>query len=635
MKDSLTRFSFTRPPLLGDHYQLAGYAITWTSPSGLVLALVGIPFLEIIWRRPFPAQASLRRGSRRGRGQPRNASVWPGLPLYSCLVAIAIIPAVCMSIATGETPLFYGSPDAAVSLLNTLTQVEAAIGALLVALLLLALEVTSSAYSPRLSELLTQRRSLGLTLLVSICSVSANIIAVANSSRWSAALVVFHTSRMIDVLLLGTVATFLTFAVFARDAFSMLRPEAIVSQALQGYDDEWSSIVRSEWASRFGPHSLFISRDPLILVERILVAALTKGDIISYKTGLILLSERVEETSSTSDAASVDAYLEDRLLSVIETASKLKESSALVFLAEVFEECTTPPLDILKSAEPHPIDPPVGTRLIRRILETSLSAGLSEASFSATSILSRRATMAFQALPEYSQLGRAADLIVDEGTTQEERDERRRNDWRLDNFLRGYMAYMSDIAETAAARGLENTAWSAGETVASLIPSVLSSEREEEYQLYILRWALFHLNRIIDATTDQLNRPGSILSSLSSGLIGLESVEAALSIAELLCNSLDRLSDSGKLDWMTVNDITSCGFRLSTASPQAGVLLIVSLGKAAATLKPLSELPRHRGLSSVINHIHSSISFLEPLAARGSYEKQAHDAAQTARDQSS
>jgi hypothetical protein len=623
-------------PLLGDWIQLLGFGLLWSSAYAFIFALIAFPVIVSVIDRMQARQLKNANELATNWRKSLNA-IWPGSRFAANVSFIVAIPIILISVIARDLPIFWGATQDSATLMATLAQVEATVGTLVFTLLFILVQFTTSTYSPRLTKILAARRPFRVALIIAVLSITAKFLLLSSIGRLTALSNATGESAIIDGALLSSVLTALAYWVFARDTFEMLSPEAIARAALKKFDTEWMQIIRDEWSSRKGPRSMYIDRDPLILVERILMSALEHGDINSFQTSLMQIRDAVQEVRTQHDGPVLDTYFSNRLETVIRIAAQRHADIALEFFCDAMEELVAPSSESLASADIGLLDTPLGNELFRQILEQAINFQLSNSAKRAINTIDRLGIRALAALPKWSDLWLLNKENHAKQLSESEQNALWRNDWRLDNYVTGYLDYFSEVAQQVIEANMIDVSWALSNSINRHIGTIIKEIQEEQYQFYLLNHALIAIDRIIDAACmKKISEIPVQLGPLSFGTLSF-SVEAiisknvAVTIVQWLARYIVRLAKAYILNDRMVVDVSVATVHLAKHNPEVVLPIIEAFGEAGEALRTREGFSGREYLIYVHKEILQRIKQIEDAGSRGDMESKVRAAAQRAR----
>jgi hypothetical protein len=219
--------------------------------------------------------------------------------------------------------LFYGIPtllgfdvvptdlDNARYFLSAMVQAQAAIVTLVITLTLIAIQMASASYTPRVVDVMKKNPDMWYLLIIYIGAMSYGFIAlklVADPDRFLVS----------SVLILG-IYTFCILFLYMKDTIALLRPDNVVEMLVAEIHAE--NIHQEEWKKE--------SEDDIMQpVFDMVHASINRFDVTTTRTGLNALSERILELFLAFD----DKSREKKSENVAEHFCKHIQRSALVAL---------------------------------------------------------------------------------------------------------------------------------------------------------------------------------------------------------------------------------------------------------------------------------------------------------------
>ncbi|MCH8877954.1 MAG: hypothetical protein IIA89_14240 [Chloroflexi bacterium] len=616
------------PTILGDLHQIVGFVLLASPLTFLPLAIIGSAILIRSISADRKIQASL---SSKGVTPVEELSmVLPSSSVFLSHLAVALIPALLVLVVTGNFDLFTGSPDDAIALLSLLIQIEAVAATFSVAILVLAMELTSSTYSPRLTAMTLSRASFRWMVFVASLSLAAKLLAVANPRS-----PFIMNQYLTESLLLLTVASTLSFVSFGTDAIKMLVPESIVQEVLKLMDQKWARSLRQFWSRSATYRRQDINRDPLSLIERILATLLKNQDLNSYELVLDQLHGRLESLHIDNSGTILDRYVSDRLQSVINIAAQNGLDNALEYLSESLYRPTTPTELELANQTKTQFDAPPGTILYRSILKVTVPNKLQEATISALRVIGRRAESAFGQLPEYSQLYWITDKPQKADTPENEKEQLRRNDDMLDVYMDGFIRYFSTIAIRSIELRFAPAAWMGASYLLDHLRRSAEEIKDEPYQNYLLNLGFIELKNILRADIQSHREYGISYFVTFFRSSAITNPRIADLIAHHHSDILIRLARAAKMDYSAIKDFAISGTDLAHVSPAAGLAMLEAMAQAAKSFSEAVGPADRDSYRLVMNEMHSRVDNIESLSLQYGYKTKVRKAAALVRRLSS
>jgi hypothetical protein len=157
--------------VLGDWIQLIGISFVWNSVIGVLFAtiLFSIFALYVFIHQTLEQDAQIR-----------NNKLWPGFRIVFSIGFVAVLPTLLLAIILRDVYIFWGTSTEASDLLVTLLQIEAALGAIIAAILFLLVELSASSYTPRITQLISTRKIIQLVLFLAVFSATAKVLFISN-----------------------------------------------------------------------------------------------------------------------------------------------------------------------------------------------------------------------------------------------------------------------------------------------------------------------------------------------------------------------------------------------------------------------------------------------------------------------
>lgn len=624
----------SRTRLIGEGVQLLGLAVLWWSPYALLTALLFFPVLLVknyadAKQEPQPPWSRILTEPKRWF---RN-SVWSVLGVLLRVGFVAGLPLLLAAICTRDIPLFFGDVSEAVRLMETLIQVEVTVFVLGLSLLFVLVELTTATYSPRLVGLLFQRKPFRVMLAAAGSSFALKLMVMSNASRWLVLPGAGGPSWVIDLALLLSGLALGTFVLLSRDMYRMMSPEAVVREALRGFDESWMWIIRGEWSSSRGPRSMYIARDPMVRVEAILASALHRRDLNTFRTSLILLREKMEAASGEHDGAINDKYLLYHLANIIDMAAEMELDNALTFLCDVLNEVTMPSSTFLAEADVSSFESPPGGRLLMRVVEEAITHRLPDPAQRSLHYLNERATRTVMAMPDYSDLG----FIFGEDREDQPAEDEAEIGWRNDEFVMsyhsGYLTYFGGVGRTAVEAGLAPISWTATHNLCAQASRIAEHIAEETYQMVLVRFVLDSLDGVVSAACREQLAGAIDFAMLQYAVRESDSKGTGTLIARFLAHACVQMANAGILDAMSVINIAMTARHAAEEhNPRALSVIIEAFGEAGAGLRKRPGFAEQDELGFAHQEVIRRIDQLEGYGRRFEIQSNIEQTAQQARE---
>lgn len=162
--------------------------------------------------------------------------------------------------------------------LSAMVQAQAAIVTLVITLTLIAIQMASASYTPRVVDVMKKNPDMWYLLIIYICAMSYGFIALK---------LVTDPDRFLvsSVLILG-VYTFCILFLYMKNTIKLLRPDAIIKMLVNEINAE--NIHQEGWKKE--------SEDDIMQpVFDIVHASISRFDVTTTRTGLNVLSDRILE----------------------------------------------------------------------------------------------------------------------------------------------------------------------------------------------------------------------------------------------------------------------------------------------------------------------------------------------------
>jgi hypothetical protein len=517
--------------------------------------------------------------------------------------------------------IFWGDDGRVFSLMSTVAEIEATVFAMVITFLFLLVEFATTAYSPRLVELLSRRPKFRCMLISAILSLVAKLTFLATGSRYISLPDIGGESLIVDGLFLLTVLAGLSFSLFVQDMFFLMSPEAIISQILKSFDSEWAEVIRREWKAHNKPHLVRIDRDPMVQIERFLVSAIDGGDTNSFISCLQLMYDKITRVCANDDALILDSYLEFHLVGVAQLTARQGLDTELEILCDAIDKLTRLSLESLDPAYEMLLlgDDLPGTGFLRQIIELAVKYHLSGSAIKGLDCFNRRTSRLAQSLPGFSELW----IYNDENRRAElaERERRRLRD--NDNWVDVYsscLRYLGQVGEKAIQENMVHIAESAFRCLATQANSILRYAQAERYQVFLLSDVFLEFSRMTSAACD-----GQVLGVFRFiGIIGFDKAthqRTALLIANRLSELIVNMAGAGILDLLITMEVAVGVIKLVKRVPEIVFPILEGFGKAGELLRKSYDLSRRQDLALAHKEIIQRIDQIERTALESSKDK--------------
>ena len=611
----------------GDWLQLIGLAFLWNSSiTVLVFSIFWPGLFEVLRRILVSSTKSLPPND--DRWLPRLPHLWPGFSFYVRVIFIVSIPILLLALVKRDTVIFSGTIDNAITLLTSLTQIEATTGALVITVLFLLVELTTSSYSPRIARVLSRRLSFRIMMCLAIISLLTKLGIMSNFGYWVSIPSQGGDSLAIDWSILFTIAVAISYALFSKDAFSLLSPEDLSKEVLKGFDDKWLEMVRRNWSNRQPPHKIFIDIDPLILIERLLITALHKGDINTYKTTLISLRDRLTDITGEHDGSILDFYISEQFATVIQVATERHNEDALIFLCDIAHELTMPSQKVFQEADVSSLDVPIGTKLLRAVLDRSIDANLTRSALIALAYIGDCGVRAISALPAFSTLWNINDNNLNDPTlSDDERTKLWKNDWRLENYIQGYLWYIGKIGNTAANTKNQDIVLSCSIGLINQLTTILEQIKEEEYLFHLVNNSMASFRVLMQGACKKKIEDGVSIIGLGFAFDKISSQKVAQLIVTYLAEYTTQLAKYKILNYSIVVEISMATLSLLNKYPEFVLPLIDAFGEAGIMItSDCDDVDNH-----LLNELLRRLDQIERSSQQSEYKTEIHNAIMNAR----
>lgn len=620
--------------LCGEGIQLLGLAVLWRSPSAFAFAFLVFPILSTV-----KCAAMERHQHSDETLMSHHPRPWLSRAIGSVLLLllqatiVTAVPVILLGVIVRDLPLFYGDLSRAVGLLGTLVQLEASVVVLGVTLLFVLVEMTASTYSPRLAQILLRRRPFSLMAAATLLSLVVKTAILSNAARVPGLSNQQGSSILVDVALLSTALALSAFVWFVLDVFRMMSPEEVVAQTLKGLDWEWMEVIRREWSSRRVPQSVLIARDPLVRIEAVLVPALNRGDLNSFRTSIRRLADRLRQVSREGDGAVLDAYLAHHLGNTVRSAAKQGHGRALRVLCGAMNEVTMPSVDSVAEADSATAWPPPGSKLPRLVIEEALEHDLPDAATMALHFLNDRGTQAVRALPPYSGLLSINWPSKTERLTDEEREARRRNDAVVRRYRGGHLGYFGWVGTQAVEASMARLSSTASHCLGLQACEVVNRVKEEPYQAHLMQFLLQCYRGIV-----RMACRGQLANAVDIGMLQYavrqtESRTIATLVCSFIADTTVRMAKAGLLDFTLLADSALATLEAAEKhDPEVLAVQIQALGEAGVRLREHHSFKERDELKYVHQKVVERIGQLERYGRRFGIQWDISEAAQKARE---
>jgi hypothetical protein len=420
-----------------------------------------------------------------------------------------------------------------------------------------------------------------------------------------------------DAILLLTVAAFLGYVLVAQDTIEMLTPEKVVEEALKGFDSSWLEVIRHEWRGDPSYSRLHICEDPFILLERILVSTLERGDINSFTAAMILIRNHINEVAGKDDGGILDNYLSDKISSVIQVATEHHAENALMLLVQTAEDITTPTDEALRNSEIKAFTPALGTHVLRQIVDAAISSNISEVALQAIYSISRRADAVVHTLPA------SGDTLFFGDPNRElsaaERKVLMDNNFRITNYVENYIHYFGNIGKLAITRNLPDVSQATTYSLTDHISKIASDipSTEERMQVYFINSILYNLLEIVKAACEKNMKGVLFMGTIDIGNITSKIVTR--NIANALSLMIVTLARGKILSGTDILGIPILSYDLAKNNPEAVIPIIEAFGEAGTLLISDPNQPQNNEYKFVQEEI---LKILDTIAVYGMVDDQ-------------
>lgn len=498
---------------------------------------------------------------------------------------IAIIPLILFLVISRDYTLFIGTYQDAFDLLMTLAQVEATVFALVITFLFVLIEYANSSYSPRLVGTFSNLFTFKLMAFLAILSICGKFFIISRSSIYLDLELDSPGSNIwMDWVLLWAVLVGISYYIFIENVIRLMTPEGVANHILSSFNEIWIEVVRDEWAvgNSFSRQRFNLTQDPLVAFERYLAATIEKRDVNSFSTAIGYLKNKLNILQSPEDGVVLDNYLSERLKSTIQIAAEQKSEDILIILRDICEDVTIPSAKSIKDSSPSMFDIPLGSKLLRQILEVSIENHLTEPCYRTSHLLGDRGTRILSNLPGYSELS----LINpdNQDLPLEESKQFWANDRKLNHYTDQILGYFGNIGEIAAQQKLNRVVWAVTSSLVEQINATLDNIKEERYRVFILRYNFYALDKIVNAVCAM-----KLKDSLGFNLIKYGSRKElfeseAILLTNYFCRFIDKTSKAGVLDVGLVIDLSVAMLDIKLHYPELAIKVINSFGSAGEVL---------------------------------------------------
>lgn len=617
---------------LGAWIELIGVSIVLHSVCGLLASSVAFPLVAYLAAELHDRWlAKTKLGSDFNEWRKTRPAIWPGALESLRILFVPFIVAIFTAVPAREVILFWGTASDATSILLTLSEIEATIGILVITLAFVLVEITAT-YSTRLVTILTQRRPFTCAVVTFAMAVMYNLGLAANSSRWLPTQQAPTGSLRVDVAFILAGIASSTLVLFVKDALVVMSPEAMVQEALRDFDSNWLSVIRKEWSARFGPRSMHVSRDPMILVERLLNSALSRGDLNSFRTSLMILRECIQRIAQEDDLVVLDKYLAYHLRSLIKIAANQGSDEALLAVCDFIHWIGVPSEDSIKSTEVGGSDPSPGSVLPRVIVDEAIRSGLTEPAQRALRIIEMLAEHALKTLPSSEEVG-LYNRDTSEELPEEIRHELWKNENRIQDYATGYFSYTAEKGQEAITKGLKEPALSASHCITHLIGEIIYQVPDDPIRMLLIRHALWSQNQIVSHACKHKCTGAISLGVDFRWLDRVTNEEIAESIMYYLAKFTMSMARANILNWMTVATAAVAATRIAPRFPQTVITVLKAFGEAAEELRQVSDFAQQEELAFIHAELVFRIDQIENAALGGDIDDEVRSAATQARAQ--
>jgi hypothetical protein len=531
--------------------------------------------------------------------------------------------ALLASILAREIVIFESANP--LELVSLFLQIEATVGAVVVSVLFVLVELTASNYSFRFSTILQGNRALTYAKWSLSASILFKVLILANSGFSEA---VVDSPLLRDALILIEILVLLAFVNLSRELFVLLSPEALAERVLHQLDDAWLARVRASWSVVGFNRTLYTETgDALILFERLLYSAIGKRDRRSVLIAMTQLSEKLGALLADTDAVLIDRYLSDLFTGAIALAADNGMDYELDAILQAVTDLTPISMAVLPGQYSDLRGVPPGASFSSAVLERSIPARLFDSSRTAIHALYERTQRHLEALAEThkrlagqpaAQGGQSGEIV------------------RLESQLTSGYLYgaFRRVAIRGISSGFPEVSSMATSRLTEFLGDVLRLLEDPEQRRSIVLTLLSSVDSVIDAAIEH-RLVDAIHFSFPNDIGLLETNEEdnlpAL-ISDYLASYLVKLTLAGMLTHSQIVNITMLGLGMVWSHPDAVVSLIRSYGEAGQNIdRRLKEQPNPE-LKFVRETLLERVGQLEgPASRQKGYKRKTRAAAARAR----
>lgn len=615
-------WSCNRPTLAASAIAIIGLLLICGDAGSLS---IGVPMVLLVWimavawnyRMPIGRERYPTERFRDSFPSPRYFLGYFVLPI----TALALIA----SVGAREITFFYGSLADGRELLNSLLQVEAAVGILAVTVLFIVIQIAAEALSLRIGSSTFKQDELTSAAALLVLTVLFTVALSARSPMFLSESVA--ESLWIDAALILALLTFGSLVVVLVRVPYRLTPEGVVRTLLSGMTPAWIEDVTREWSPRWHPGAIDL-RDPMIGVERVLMSFLERRDTVSFRVACVQIHEALTNLVRQANVHAIDRYLAHHLRGVMAYALKNGEDQVLEDILGITYYWVTPDPQLLRKDLKFSNDQDVpGEQLIRQALELSVEHARTDVGSQALARIRDRGMGYVQLLPDISDCYwlQQSREIQDLELGEDERERRQENDNFIMGFEQAYLHYPSRKVVASIELGQTALTYSGVSTIGYVIAACMRQKKEPDFHRRIVYWGDFALLEIAEAAA----RTG-VVDFLGLGLSETDEVIKALADDETelaeqhtaaMLKILSLLAKRGLLRLHDVMEFSFLGLALAGRFQKSLEDLVAGMAGAAEDIKAQPGFADSRDLKWTYGELvarikqQDSVAMHEPVSA--------------------
>jgi hypothetical protein len=271
-------------------------------------------------------------------------------------------------------------------------------------------------------------------------------------------------------------------------------------------------------------------------------------------------------------------------MSVIQIAAESHADEALDFLCSFAKDITVPSSKALQSTKFLIFDAPLGTKLLRQVVELSIASKLPGPASQAINLINNRATQMAKNLPEFNELWIYNKENWDQQLNELEERQLHNNDSRVENYINGYLGYFAEIGKEAIERNLNRVSWHASNNISQQILNILELIEGERYQIVLISNALLSLKKIANTACKHRVESAFSIGIMSFGLKKTKYLSVARYLSHELSEIIVNMAKARILNPMTVTNFAVSMIYLAKNHSEIVPTALKALGEAGEAL---------------------------------------------------